>query len=490
MGAGPGRAPPDPRRLVLRRARRRAGRALLGPGRGRGARRCPSSQIQFQDFARWERSRRRSRGGPAPGRALGGRLDPDPPLLELPADRPRPPRESFDGRLGPAAARADAGRAAAASWRCESGATLFMVALAAFLAQLRRYSGRGRPPGRLRARQPPRARLRAADRDDASTRSPCAATSAATRPCGSCSRGCGRSALEAYANADAPFDAVVEALRPTARPAPLAADPDALLLPRRAPRGGALGGARRPARPGAPERHREGRPQRDRASTTRDGGADLRLGALRPASPTRPPTGSPATTCACSSSSSSAPTPGSPSSSCSRGPELAELEAGGAGPDGLRAGGRRSPALVEAPGSSATGERRPRSSTATERDHLRELARPRAGGRWRAPCGREGVRARRPGGCAARRARPRSVAAYLGVLEAGAAYVPLDPRPPARRGSRGRCEDAGAGIAPRATPACGRRLPAGVDGARARGSVSGPRRRPSRSRPAPRTSPT
>ena len=101
----------------------------------------PEPFVQFQDYARWER---RAYAGPAVRRQVehwARRLDPDPPLIELPGTRPRPPRESFAGgavrrRIGPELT----GRLR--SLAGENRVTLFMVALAAFLVQLRRYSGR------------------------------------------------------------------------------------------------------------------------------------------------------------------------------------------------------------------------------------------------------------------------------------------------------------------------------------------------------------
>ncbi|HLX10642.1 MAG TPA: amino acid adenylation domain-containing protein, partial [Thermoanaerobaculia bacterium] len=67
-------------------------------------------------------------------------LPADPPPLELPADRPRPPRQTFRGdargmRLDPGAATAVLAAGAAA------GATPFMTLLAAFLVVLHRHSG-------------------------------------------------------------------------------------------------------------------------------------------------------------------------------------------------------------------------------------------------------------------------------------------------------------------------------------------------------------
>ncbi len=103
----------------------------------------PALEVQLGDFARWERS------------ALGGALereqleywqrtlDPDPPLLELPYDRPRPPRESFTG----GSVRRPLDPTLAARLRelgGEEGATSFMSCLAAFAVLLNLLSGEER----------------------------------------------------------------------------------------------------------------------------------------------------------------------------------------------------------------------------------------------------------------------------------------------------------------------------------------------------------
>jgi amino acid adenylation domain-containing protein len=173
----------------------------------------PEPAAQFQDYTRWEQ---RARASEAVGRQVehwAAVLDPDPPLLQLPGGaRPRPPRESFSGglvrrRLPPAlVTRMRAlGR--------DSEATLFMVSVAAFLAQLQRYSGQGRQQigtGIANRREPLAERLigmtvntvalRCDLGGDPTVRELLARVRAM--------------AIESYANADAPFDAVVDAIGP------------------------------------------------------------------------------------------------------------------------------------------------------------------------------------------------------------------------------------------------------------------------------------
>ncbi|MEV4050072.1 amino acid adenylation domain-containing protein [Amycolatopsis sp. NPDC049688] len=96
--------------------------------------------VQYGDFAHWQRNRLT---GAALDTLTGfwrSTLDGAPLVLELPADRPRPPRQSFDGASVPVtipAATAARIRALAAS----AGCTGFMVLSAAFAATLSAYSG-------------------------------------------------------------------------------------------------------------------------------------------------------------------------------------------------------------------------------------------------------------------------------------------------------------------------------------------------------------
>ncbi|MFF0524657.1 non-ribosomal peptide synthase/polyketide synthase [Actinomadura nitritigenes] len=100
----------------------------------------PPLRVQYADFAVWQRRW-------LTGQVLEGQLAywrerlADLPLLELPADRPRPPVRSNAGavtRFAIPAATAEGLRAVAR----ESGATMFMTMLAAFMAVLGRHAGR------------------------------------------------------------------------------------------------------------------------------------------------------------------------------------------------------------------------------------------------------------------------------------------------------------------------------------------------------------
>ncbi|MBW8873686.1 MAG: non-ribosomal peptide synthase/polyketide synthase [Acidobacteria bacterium] len=100
----------------------------------------PDLPLQYADFAVWQRSWLR-------GEVLENEIDwwrrqlaGLPPLLEMPTDRPRPGVQSFRGAARPVRLPAELVRQAAALGRHE-GATLFMVLLAAFQALLARTSG-------------------------------------------------------------------------------------------------------------------------------------------------------------------------------------------------------------------------------------------------------------------------------------------------------------------------------------------------------------
>ncbi|HEV2847330.1 MAG TPA: condensation domain-containing protein, partial [Thermoanaerobaculia bacterium] len=100
----------------------------------------PPLPVQYADFAVWQRSWLR---GDVLEREIEwwrGRLAGLPPLLELPTDRPRPAAQSHRGATLPVRLPAEV------VWRAEAlgrreGATLFMVLLAAFQTLLARYSG-------------------------------------------------------------------------------------------------------------------------------------------------------------------------------------------------------------------------------------------------------------------------------------------------------------------------------------------------------------
>jgi amino acid adenylation domain-containing protein len=170
----------------------------------------PEPVAQFQDYTRWEQEARSSEAVRRQVEHWAEVLDPDPPLLQLPGARPRPPRESFSGglvrRLLPAEL---VERIRALGGECE--ATLFMVSVAAFLTQLQRYSGQDRQQigtGIANRREPLAERLigmtvntvalRCDLGGDPTVRELLARVRAM--------------AIKAYANADAPFDAVVDAI--------------------------------------------------------------------------------------------------------------------------------------------------------------------------------------------------------------------------------------------------------------------------------------
>jgi amino acid adenylation domain-containing protein/non-ribosomal peptide synthase protein (TIGR01720 family) len=118
--------------------------AALYPALSEGTARRPSPlpefAVQYADFALWQRSWLR-------GEVLENEIDwwrrelaGLPPLLELPTDRPRPAVQSYRGATRPVRLPAELTRQAQALARRE-GATLFMVLLAAFQTLLARWSG-------------------------------------------------------------------------------------------------------------------------------------------------------------------------------------------------------------------------------------------------------------------------------------------------------------------------------------------------------------
>jgi amino acid adenylation domain-containing protein len=97
--------------------------------------------LQYIDFARWQR---RWLQGETLERELAywrGQLGGLPPLLELPADRPRPPVFSYRGGNAPLALTAEHAAGLRRTAR-RHGATPFAALLAAFAALLLRWSGR------------------------------------------------------------------------------------------------------------------------------------------------------------------------------------------------------------------------------------------------------------------------------------------------------------------------------------------------------------
>jgi amino acid adenylation domain-containing protein len=100
----------------------------------------PELPVQYADFAVWQRERLQ-------GEALEAQLDwwrreleGAPTVLELPADRPRPPSQSFRGG-GEAIDVSVEVAAALAGLSRRHGATLFMTLLAAFQTLLHRHAG-------------------------------------------------------------------------------------------------------------------------------------------------------------------------------------------------------------------------------------------------------------------------------------------------------------------------------------------------------------
>jgi acyl carrier protein len=178
--------------------------------------RLPPLPCQYADLAARQRV---ALDGEAYARDLAywkQRLAEAPPLLQLPADRPRPPVRRFSGARQPfalAAAPTDGLKRLAAS----EGATLYMVLLAGFAALLRQRSGRedlivGTD---VAGREQPEAQrliglfvkqlvLRLDGSGDPSFRGLVGRVRAA--------------ALEAYAHQRVPFEKLVEALRPPRDP--------------------------------------------------------------------------------------------------------------------------------------------------------------------------------------------------------------------------------------------------------------------------------
>jgi amino acid adenylation domain-containing protein len=98
-------------------------------------------EVQYADYAAWQRSREGDGGGDAALDRWARRLE-GLPVLDLPADRARPPVQSFTGATvaRPLPRRLGAPLEALAA---REGATLFVVLLAAFKAVLHRYTGQG-----------------------------------------------------------------------------------------------------------------------------------------------------------------------------------------------------------------------------------------------------------------------------------------------------------------------------------------------------------
>jgi hypothetical protein len=101
----------------------------------------PELPIQFADFAAWQREWMETEDAAKQCDFWKAQLDADCPPLDLPFDRPRPAKQTFEG----ASQRVEFPLALAKSLRevCRrEGVTLFMTMLAAFVALLHKYSGR------------------------------------------------------------------------------------------------------------------------------------------------------------------------------------------------------------------------------------------------------------------------------------------------------------------------------------------------------------
>ncbi|HEV7588936.1 MAG TPA: amino acid adenylation domain-containing protein, partial [Longimicrobium sp.] len=172
----------------------------------------PELEVQYGDYAAWQRRWMEGDAARAQLDFWRGRLADGARVLELPADRRRPPLPSFRG----AAPRFHLPQALYERLRAagrRQGATLFMTMLAAFDAVLARWSGEADlhvGTGMACRRQKETERLigmlvnMAVVRADASGDPTFAELLARVRA----------ATLEAYAHQDVPFDAVVGAVRP------------------------------------------------------------------------------------------------------------------------------------------------------------------------------------------------------------------------------------------------------------------------------------
>jgi len=178
--------------------------------------RLPQPVVQFQDYARWEREAHASAAVGEQIEHCARRLDPDPAPIELPGARPRPPRESFAG----GAVRRRAGGELVSRLRslgAANRATLYMVTLAAFVVQLQRYAGRDDiqiGSGLANRHDPNAERLIGMIVNTVGLRFDLGGDPTVPELLDRVRA----VALEAYADAEAPFDAVVEAVRPPRDP--------------------------------------------------------------------------------------------------------------------------------------------------------------------------------------------------------------------------------------------------------------------------------
>jgi amino acid adenylation domain-containing protein len=176
----------------------------------------PEPSVQFQDYARWERELAASEVVAEQVSYWKRALDPAAPLIELPSDRPRAEHESFTGgSIRHRMSGAEAHELASAA-RAE-GATLFMAAFAAFAALAHLYTGLHDlqiGSGVANRTEPSSRELLGMIVNTVVLRVDVSGDPTAAELL----RRVRRVALEAYANADAPFDAVVEATCPPRDP--------------------------------------------------------------------------------------------------------------------------------------------------------------------------------------------------------------------------------------------------------------------------------
>ncbi len=114
--------------------------ALYGASAGGVASPLPPLSIQYADFAQWQRG---ADHGQVLSRQLSywkARLEGAPHVLDLPADRPRPPVQGFRGARETLTLSAST-TAALSAFSQKEGLTLFMSLFAAFNALLSRFTG-------------------------------------------------------------------------------------------------------------------------------------------------------------------------------------------------------------------------------------------------------------------------------------------------------------------------------------------------------------
>ncbi|MGQ0841973.1 amino acid adenylation domain-containing protein [Actinokineospora sp.] len=168
--------------------------------------------VQYGDYAAWQQRWLIGDGAAAQARYWRGRLA-DLPDLDLPTDRPRPAVRGYRGDLRWRRVPAELVRQVTETGQ-RHGATLFMVALAACQLTLARYSGQrdfaigspvaGRPAPELE-------RLVGFFVNNLVLRTDLAGDPTVTDLLARVKSTC----LDAYANADLPFDRIVEELAPT-----------------------------------------------------------------------------------------------------------------------------------------------------------------------------------------------------------------------------------------------------------------------------------